>query len=78
MGIETASGNVIFPNGNAIKYLSEYFDEMKDYVSPYEENPKDVRAISFSPNGDVLNGNVRKDNIMDILESYSAETFSDE
>ena len=77
MGIETASGNVIFPSGNAVKYLSEYFDEMKDYVSPYEEDPKDVRAISFSPNGDVLNGNVYKNNIMDILEAYSAEAFLD-
>ncbi len=26
MGIEESSGNIIFPSGNALKYLKEYFD----------------------------------------------------
>ncbi len=73
MGIETAPGNVIFPSGNAVKYLGEYFDETKEYVSPYEEDPKDVRTISFSPNGDVLNGNIGKNSIMDVIAAYSAD-----
>lgn len=71
LGISTSSGNVIFPSGNAKKYLNEYFDKNTDYDNPYEENPKDVRAICFSPNGDVLNGNVNRECIMDILNSYS-------
>jgi len=70
MGIQTADGNIIFPSGNAKKYLSEYFDENKEYVNPYEENPRDVHTICFNPNGDVLNGNVNRDSIMDIIDSY--------
>lgn len=68
--IPVASGNVIFPSGNAIKYLGEYFDKNVEYVSPYEENPRDIKAISFSPNGDVLKGNIYQNNIIDILKEY--------
>ncbi|MCM1427313.1 MAG: radical SAM protein [Eubacterium sp.] len=68
--IPVGKGNVIFPSGNAIRYLGEYFDENTEYTSPYEENPKDIRAVSFSPNGDVLNGNVYQKNILDILDGY--------
>lgn len=68
--IPTGSGNVIFPSGNAVKYLSEYFDENAEYSSPYEENPRDIRAVGFSPNGDVLNGNIYENNIIDILKEY--------
>lgn len=73
MGISVSGGNIIFPSGNAKKYLGEYFDDSKVYVNPYEEDPRDIRAISFSPNGDVLNGNVNKDGIMDILNAYSVK-----
>lgn len=68
--ISVGSGNVIFPSGNAVKYLGEYFDEKTAYADPYEENPGDIRAISFSPNGDVLNGNLYQKNIIDILNEY--------
>lgn len=68
--IPTGSGNVIFLSGNAVKYLGEYFDENVEYSSPYEENPRDIRAIGFSPNGDVLNGNIYENNIIDILKEY--------
>lgn len=68
--IPVYSGNVIFPSGNAIKYLGEYFDENTDYSTPYDENPKDIRAICFSPNGEVLNGNVYQKSITDILNEY--------
>lgn len=70
LSIPLGSGNVIFPSGNAIKYLSKYFDKNKTYSSPYEENPADIRAISFSPNGDVLNGNVYQNDIIKILTDY--------
>ena len=69
-GIEVSSGNVIFPSGNAKKYLGEYFENGAEYVNPYEEDPRDVHAISFNPNGDVLNGNVYEDGIMEILKGY--------
>lgn len=70
LDIPVGSGNVIFPSGNAIKYLGEYFDENAEYPSPYEENPSDIKAICFSPNGDILNGNVYQKNIIDILNEY--------
>ena len=56
--IPVGSGNVVFPSGNALKYLREYFDENVAESSPYEENPRDIRTISFKANGDVLNGNI--------------------
>lgn len=70
LNIPVGSGNVIFPSGNALKYLREYFDENVEYSSPYDENPRDIRAISFSPNGDVLDGNVYQKGILDILDEY--------
>lgn len=70
MDIYASSGNIIFPSGNAKKYLSAYFDDNKEYVNPYEEHPRDVHTISFHPNGDVLNGNINRDNIMTIIDSY--------
>ncbi|MDE6851748.1 MAG: radical SAM protein [Lachnospiraceae bacterium] len=70
LNIAVGSGNVIFPSGNALKYLGEYFDEGVEYPSPYDEDPRDIKAISFSPNGDILNGNIYEKDILDILESY--------
>ena len=70
LNISVGSGNVIFPSGNALKYLREYFDEEIKYSSPYDEDPNDIQTISFSPNGDVLNGNIHDKDILDILEAY--------
>lgn len=72
-GFSLANGNVIWPEGNARIYLSEYFDLSKPFVNPYEDDPRDVRAISFEPNGDVLGRNVYRENILDILSEYSPE-----
>ena len=69
MGISVNEGNVIYPEGNALKYLAEYFsDEHPD--NPYLEDPRDMRCVSFSPNGDVLGGNVYKCDVMEILKNY--------
>ena len=69
LDIPVGDGNIVFPEGNAQKYLSEYFmGETPE--NPYVEDPCDVRCVSFSPNGDVLNGNVYRSDIMDILEMY--------
>ena len=69
LNIAVGDGNVIFPEGNALKYLSKYF---KDNVveNPYEEDPYDVRCISFSSNGDVLGGNVYTKDVMEIINDY--------
>lgn len=73
MGIETGSGNVIFPSGNALKYLSEYFEQIKEIKNPYEENPADIQTVSFSANGDVLGSNIYKQDIREILSAYSPQ-----
>ncbi len=73
MGIETNEGNIIFPSGSAVKYLSEYFDLSKEQKSPYWEDPTDIRAICFSANGNILRGNIYKQDIAEILEKYTPE-----
>lgn len=70
MGITASDGNNIFPSGNALKYLKEYFATDKEYISPYLENPEDIRAISISQNGNVLNGNIYQNDILDIIRNY--------
>lgn len=70
MDLPISSGNIIFPEGNALKYLSEYFSNGTP-ENPYVENPYDVRCLSFSPNGDILDGNVYDSDIMDIIENYN-------
>ena len=70
MEIDVGEGNVIFPEGNALKYLAEYFtDEHPE--NPYAEDPCDVRCVSFEPNGDVLGGNVYRNDIMEIIKNYA-------
>ena len=70
MDITANEGNIVFPEGNALKYLAEYFtDELPE--NPYAEDPRDVRCVSFEPNGDVLGGNVYSIDIMEILKDYT-------
>lgn len=69
-GFKLANGNVIWPEGNARIYLSEYFDLSVPFENPYEDDPRDIRAISFEPDGKVLNGNIYEQNILDILDEY--------
>ena len=71
MGIEQSSGNVIFPSGNALKYLGEYFDKNIEYHNPYVEDARNMKTISFSANGDVLGGNIYDNSILDIINSYN-------
>ena len=70
MDITANEGNIIFPEGNALKYLAEYFtDELPE--NPYVEDPRDVRCVSFEPNGNVLGGNVYERDIMEIIKDYA-------
>ena len=70
MDIPIGEGNVIFPEGNALKYLAEYFaDELPE--NPYVEDPRDVHCVSFEPNGNVLGGNVYERDIMEIIGNYT-------
>ena len=63
-------GNVIFPEGNALKYLAEYFSD-EHPENPYAEDPCNVRCVSFSPGGDVLGGNVYESDIMELIKDYA-------
>ena len=69
MEVSENEGNVIFPEGNAMKYLADFFtDTLPD--NPYAEDPCNVRCVSFSPNGDVLGGNVYECDVIEILKNY--------
>ena len=70
LGFGINKGNIIFPSGNAIIYLSEYFDLNKKQKNPYWEDPTDIHAICFSANGDILGSNIYKQDIMEILSNY--------
>lgn len=74
LGVQVGGGNVIFPSGNALKYLGAYFPEGVGETSPYEDDPRNVRCLSFSPNGDVLDGNVYRSDILEIMDAYRGET----
>ena len=71
IGIPVSGGNVIFPGGNALKYLREYFDLSVPQASPYAENPYDVRSICVVPSGTVLDGNIYDMDILELLENYT-------
>ncbi len=70
LGLSSSTGNIIFPSGNAIKYLGEFFNQDTNYVNPYEEDADDIWTLCFSPNGNVLNRNVYRESILDIMNSY--------
>ena len=72
MEIPVGEGNVIFPEGNALKYLSEYFTD-KLPENPYKDDPCNVKCVSFEPNGDVLGGNVYESDIMEIINDYAPQ-----
>ena len=69
LGFAVNEGNVVFPEGNAAKYLAEYFVSDAPQ-NPYEEDPTDVRCVSFAANGDVLGSNFYTRDIMEIIENY--------
>ena len=71
MGIPTGEGNVIFPAGNALKYLAEYFEKDKIPENPYVEDSYNIKAICFSSNGDILGSNIYNQDINEIIEFYS-------
>ena len=70
MGIAANEGNVIFPSGNALKYLGDFLKPTPENENPYWEDPTDIRAICFSANGDVLGSNIYQKDISLILADY--------
>ena len=68
-GIGQNEGNVLFPEGNALKFLSEYFVDSSP-ENPYTEDPCDVKCLSFGANGDVLDGNIYAKDVLEIIKDY--------
>ena len=73
LNIPLGEGNIIFPSGNALKYLREYFEEGVTESSPYDEDPADLRTLSFEADGKILNGNIYQDDILEIIRTYRPE-----
>ncbi len=68
--IPVGEGNVIFPEGNALKYLAKYFtDELPE--NPYKDDPCNVKCVSFEPNGDAQDGKVYERDNMEIIKDYA-------
>ena len=70
MGIKENDGNIIFPEGNALKNLGEYFMSVK-VENPYVENPADLRCLSVEPNGNLLDGNIYVKDVCKLLDNYA-------
>ena len=71
MGIASNEGNVIFPMGNALKYLGDYLRPQAENENPYWEDPADIMAVCLSANGDILDSNIYKKDILEIIRDYS-------
>lgn len=70
LGILPSNGNVIFPAGNALKYLGKYFDKNTAYVNRYEQDKKNIRSICIEPNGNFLNCNIHDEKFLNKLTEY--------
>lgn len=55
-GMPISRGNVIFPRGNALKCLREYFPAELPQRSPYDQEPGHVTCISINPDGSIRAG----------------------
>ena len=70
LGLEIGSGNIVFAEGNAKKYLAKYFDENSPQ-NPYVEDVCDVKCLSVESNGNVLGGNICAEDILGIIKKYA-------
>lgn len=81
-GIKSSEGNNIFPSGNALKYLAEWFSP-PDKIdlsapcgsAPYTSRLDIISCFGINPNGDVnlcsiTIGNIFRQDILDIVDGY--------
>ncbi len=73
MNIPEGEGNVVYLEGNAKKYLAEYFVDSSP-ENPYTEDPCRVKCLSFEPNGKVLGGNIYDEDVMEIIKNYDPKS----
>lgn len=81
-GIQANEGNVIFPSGNALKYLAEWFSPLGEVSlsvpggsAPYTSRLDAIDCFGINPNGDVnlcsiMIGNIYRQNVLDIVNDY--------
>ena len=70
MDVTIGDGNVIFPEGNAIKYLAEYFDKTTP-ENPYTQDPCEIKCLSVEPDGGIFDQNIYRKNLLEILKEYT-------
>ena len=82
LNISVSNGNDIFLSGNAVIYLSEFYEKkLIDWNTkcgefPYTGRLDNIETIAINPNGDVtvcsfVIGNVYRDNITEIVNRYN-------
>lgn len=71
LDITVGSGNVIFPEGNALIYLKKYFKNENKIENPYKDDPCDITSVSIEPDGKMLEKCLCKYSALDILEAYT-------
>jgi len=81
-GIRANEGNNIFPAGNALKYLAEWFSPQEQLdlsipcgSMPYTSRLDDIDCFCINPNGDVIPcsmpiGNIYRQDSLDVVEGY--------
>ena len=73
LGFPISEGNVVFFEGNARRYLKDYFALHPGVKNPYYEDPKELTSISLEADGTLLQGNVYRQDVLEILKSYDPE-----
>ena len=69
LDVQMGDGNIIFPEGNAKIYLAEYF-KGDTPENPYVDDPYDLTCLSVSANGDLLDGNLYRSSLAEIVDGY--------
>ena len=70
MDVTIGDGNVIFPEGNSMKYLAEYFDKTTP-ENPYTQDPCEIKCLSVEPDGGLFDQNIYHKSILKILQKYT-------
>lgn len=81
-GIRANEGNNIFPSGNALKYLADWFPPPEKVnlsvpcgSTPYTSRLDTISCFGINPNGDVnlcsiTIGNIYRQDVLDIVDGY--------
>ena len=72
MNLPESDGNIVFPEGNALRYLGEYFSDSLP-ENPYIEDPGNLRCISIDSDGELLGANIYNVDVLELLENYTPE-----